>query len=114
MVVFAAENGEEWQPENLWIFPKQIGTPPTDLPVFRTAYFIPPKGNSSVKTISISANNDFSPLKTYIFNPRSLFVKILNNYVKTGYTPINTTNTIFTIFILPYTTFTDGKKNEEN
>ena len=77
MVVFAAENGEEWQPENLWIFPKQIGTPPTDLLVFRTAYFIPPKGNSSVKTISISANNDFSPLKTYISTPEVCLSKSL-------------------------------------
>ena len=78
MTVFVFENSEEWKLKNLWIFLKQPGTQPTDLLVFLIACFILPKSNSSVKTISISAVNNFSPLKTYIFSLRYLSIKNCN------------------------------------
>ena len=40
------------------------GTGHTDLFVFLVACFIPPKGKGWVKKISISADNDLSPLRT--------------------------------------------------
>lgn len=43
--------------------------------MFLIAYVIPPKGNSSVKTISIFADNDFFPLGRYIFRRRKSFIK---------------------------------------
>ena len=76
MTVFVLENSEEWKLKNLWIFLKQPGTQPTDLLVFLIACFILPKSNSSVKTISISAVNNFSPLKTYIFSLRYVYQKL--------------------------------------
>ena len=78
MTVFVLENSEEWKLKNFWIFLKQSGTQPTDLLVFLIACFILPKSNSSVKTISISAVNNFSPLKTYIFSLRYLSIKNCN------------------------------------
>ena len=70
MTVFVFENSEEPQLKNLFL--KQTATPPPDLLVFLSACFIPPKSNSSVKTISISADKDFSPLS------RDLFIKNVN------------------------------------
>ena len=67
MTVFVVENSEESLLKNLWIFLKQTATPPPDLLVFLIAYFIPPTSNSSVKTISISADKDFSPLSRNLF-----------------------------------------------
>lgn len=48
--------------------------------MFLIAYFIPPKGNSSVKTISIFADNDFFPLGRYIFRRRKSFIKSGTKY----------------------------------
>ena len=43
--------------------------------MFFMAYLILSESNSSVKTmISISADNDFSPLRKYIFKHRNLFI----------------------------------------
>ena len=74
VTVFVVENSEESLLKNLWIFLKQTATPPPDLLVFLIAYFIPPTSNSSVKTISISADKDFSPLS------RNLFLKNVKKY----------------------------------
>ena len=70
MTVFVFENSEELQLKNLFL--KQTATPPPDLLTFLSACFIPPKSNSSAKTISISADKDFSPLS------RDLFIKNVN------------------------------------
>ena len=80
VTVFVVGNSEEWQLKNLWIFLKQTGTRPTDLLVFLITCFVPPKSNSSVKTICISADNDFSPLRTYIFIRRNLVIRNVNKY----------------------------------
>ena len=61
--------------ENLSIFLKQIIPWRGDFLMFLIAYLIPPKGNSSVKTISIFADNDFFPLGRYIFRRRKSFIK---------------------------------------
>lgn len=61
--------------ENLSIFLKQTIPWRGDFLMFLIAYFIPPKGNSSVKTISIFADNDFFPLGRYIFRRRKSFIK---------------------------------------
>ena len=75
VTVFLVENGEESQLKNLRVFLKQTATPPPpDLLLFIIACFIPLKSNSSVKTISISADKDFSPLSRY------LFIKNVNKY----------------------------------
>ena len=75
VTVFLVENGEESQLKNLRVFLKQTATPPPpDLLLFIIACFIPLKSNSSVKTISTSADKDFSPLSRY------LFIKNVNKY----------------------------------
>ena len=71
---FVVENSEEWRLKDFWIFLKQTETPPTDLLGFLVACFIPSKSNSWVKTITISANDDFSPLTTCSFSRRNLFI----------------------------------------
>ena len=43
------------------------------------SYFIPPKINSSVKTISISSDNDFSPLRRYCSRSHNSFMQDVNN-----------------------------------
>ena len=78
MTVFVFENSEELQLKNLFL--KQTATPPPDLLAFLSACFIPPKSNSSAKTISISADKDFSPLS------RDLFIKNVNKYENRPYT----------------------------
>ena len=52
--------------KNLWIFLKKNITWPRDFLLIFIAYFILPERNSLVKTISISADNDFPPLRRYI------------------------------------------------
>ena len=48
--------------------------------VFLVACCIPPKSNSLVKTISIFADGDFSPLRTFIFSRFKLVAKNVNKY----------------------------------
>ena len=47
--------------------------------LFFIAYFSLPKSESSVKTISISADDDFSPLRC-IFRHRNMFIQHANKY----------------------------------
>ena len=61
------------------VAPKQTGPRPTDLPV-SYRQFHSSKISSPGKTISISACNGFSPLKTNIFSRRNWFIKNLNRY----------------------------------
>ena len=58
----------------------------TDFLLFFIAYFFLPNSNSSLKTISISADDDFSPLRRYSFKYRNLFTSYVNKYIKTGCT----------------------------
>ena len=90
MAVFVVENSEEWRPKDLEFDLL------TDL-VFVIACFIPPKSNSTVKTIFVSVDNDFSPLRTYIFSRRNLFIKNVNKYENRLYT--RTVNTVERILI---------------
>ena len=90
MAVFVVENSEEWRPKDLEFDLL------TDL-VSVIACFIPPKSNSTVKTISVSVDNDFSPLRTYIFSRRNLFIKNVNKYENRLYT--RTVNTVERILI---------------
>ena len=71
---------EKLQLKDLWIFLKQTITWPRDILMFLIAYFILSESNSSVKIISISADNDFSPLRRYIFYRRNLLIKYVNKY----------------------------------
>lgn len=82
-------------PETLGFFWKKTGTRPSDLLVFLIACFIPPKCNRSVKTISISADIDFSPLRTHIFSRRNLFIKKDNRYENMLYTLKDTTKILY-------------------
>ena len=82
MTVFVLENSEEWQLKNLWIFLKQLGTRPTDLLVFLIVCFNLAESNGSVKTISISAVNGFSPLRKNIFSCLNLSIQNCNRYEK--------------------------------
>ena len=66
--------------EKLLIFLKQTIPSCGDFSHVSHAYFIPPKGNSSVKTISIFADNDFFPLGRYIFRRRKSFIKSGTKY----------------------------------
>ena len=77
MTVFVFENGGESQLKNLFL--KQTATPPPNLLVFLSACFIPPKSNSSVKTISIPADR-LPPLS------RDLFIENVNKYENRPYT----------------------------
>ena len=78
MTVFVFENSEELQLKNLFL--KQAATPPPDHLAFLSACFIPPKSNSSAKTISISTDKDFSPLS------HDLFIENVNKYENRPYT----------------------------
>ena len=51
-----------------------------EISAFFIAYFVLSESNSSVRIISISVDNDFSPLRRYIFKRRNLFVKYLNKH----------------------------------
>ena len=80
---------------------RQIITWPRDFLFFFIAYFILPKRNSSVKTISISADDNFSPLRWYIFSHRNMFILI-----QTGSTYKNTTGkTLVSYFFAIYGKF---------
>ena len=48
-------------------------------------FFILPKNNGSVKIISIYADNDFSPLRRYIFRRRKLFIYYVIKYENRQY-----------------------------
>ena len=64
--------GEKRQLKSLWIFLDKLSL---DRWIsFFIAYFILPKGNSSVKIIFISADDDVSPLRRHIFRHRNLFI----------------------------------------
>ena len=63
-----------------WIFLKQTITWTRDFLMFLIAYFILSESNSSVKIISISVENDFSPYRRYIFKSRNLFIKYVNKH----------------------------------
>lgn len=63
MAVSVVENSEEWRLKDLEFDLL------TDLLVLVIACFIPPKSNSTVKTISVSVHNDFSPLRTHFQPP---------------------------------------------
>lgn len=91
MAVSVVENSEEWRFKDLEFDLL------TDLLVFVIACFIPPKCNRTVKTISVSVHNDFSPLRTYIFSRRNLFIKKVNKYGNRLYT--RTVNTVERILI---------------
>ena len=58
---------------------------------FSSLIFFLPNCNSSLKTISISADDDFSPLRRYSFKYRNLFTSYVNKYIKTGCKYKNTT-----------------------
>ena len=80
---------------------RQIITWPRDFLLFFIAYFILPKRNSSVKTISISADDNFSHLRWYIFSHRNMFILI-----QTGCTYKNTTGkTLVSYFFAIYGKF---------
>ena len=80
---------------------RQIITWPKDFLLFFIAYFILPKRNSSVKTISISADDNFSPLRWYIFSHRNMVILI-----QTGCTYKNTTGkTLVSYFFAIYGKF---------
>ena len=66
--------GVEWLLKSLLIFLKQAITLPKDFLMFLITYFFPLKINSSAKTISISADIDFSSLRRYIFRHCNLFI----------------------------------------
>ena len=91
VTVFVLENSEKWQLKNLCIFLKQTGTRPTNIVVLLIACFIPTKRNSSVKAISVCADNDFSPLKTCAVAAVICLSKTLTR-TKTGCTLLRTTN----------------------
>ena len=91
MDLSVVENSEEWRLKDLEFDLL------TDLLVFFIACFIPPKSNSTGKTISVSVHNDFSPLRTYIFSRRNLFIKNVNKYENRLYT--RTVNTVERILI---------------
>ena len=80
MAVSVVVNSEEWRIKDLEFDLL------TDLLVFVIACFIPPKSNSTVETISVSVHNDFSPLRTYIFSRRNLFIKKVNKFGNRLYT----------------------------
>ena len=61
--------------------------------IFFIAHFIFSVSISSVKIISISADNDFSPLRKYILK-RNLSIKYVRKY-KIGRACINTTENTF-------------------
>ena len=69
---------EKLQLKDFRVFFTQTIAWPRDVLIFFIAYFILSKRNSSIKIISISADDDFSPLRSYIFKRRNLFIK----YVK--------------------------------
>ena len=67
--------GEKWLLKNLWIILKTNYFLTWEFPhVFNRSHFVLPKSSGSVKTISITAVNDFSPLKRYILKCRNLFI----------------------------------------
>lgn len=89
MAVSVVENSEEWRLKDLEFDLL------TDLLVFVIDCFIPPKSNSTVKTISVSVHNDFSPLRTFIFSRRNLFIKKVNKYGNRLYTRLVVNFVIF-------------------
>ena len=71
---------EKLQLKDLWIFLKQTITWTGDfLMFFFIAYFILSVSISLVKIVSISADNDFPPLRKYIFK-RNLSIKYVSKY----------------------------------
>ena len=91
------ENSEEWQFKNLSILLEQTVTPPTDLLVLLIACFIPPESKNSLNSISISADNEFSPLRTSIFSRRNLFIRNVNKCINRP-KHFNTTNDYAELF----------------
>ena len=72
--------GEKRQLKSLWIFLDKLSL---DRGIsFFIAYFILPKGNSSVKIIFISADDDVSPLRRHIFRHRNLFICLFNTVIR--------------------------------
>ena len=47
--------------------------------MFPIAHFIPPKSKSAVKTVFVSSDNDFTPLRRYISRIHNLFIKEVTN-----------------------------------
>ena len=66
--------GVEWLLKSLLIFLKQAITLPKDFLMFLITYFFSLNINSSAKTISISADIDFSSLRRYNFRHCNLFI----------------------------------------
>ena len=69
--------GENWRHKNLGIFLKQAITWHRVFFVFFIVYLILPTSNNPLKTISIPADKDFSPVRRYIFR-RLNFVYLMH------------------------------------
>ena len=54
--------------------------------VFLIAHFIPPKSKSAVKTVSVSSDSDFAPLRRCISRIHNLFIKEVTNKKNRLYT----------------------------